>query len=207
MGEDWQVQSRQPCSAQVPHERATCFRSASRARKIRTPALLADPVRLGVVLDRDLVDLYPPERIRVFRLERVGELQDTTAGYLGQLFAAVSARLQLRGELVEASIRDRLPALVVDHGVAQYAIEPPDDGIADLATAVEASHEGVLHDLLGDRPVADAPVYEAKKLAVIRDQDLRYLRHDRVFGARGLIKHDICSTPPVPICQANVVSV
>lgn len=36
------VQSRQPCSAQVPHERATCFLRASRARKIRTPALLAD---------------------------------------------------------------------------------------------------------------------------------------------------------------------
>src|SRR5581483_8387753 len=37
-----QVQSRQPCSAQVPHERATCFRRASRARKILTPALLAE---------------------------------------------------------------------------------------------------------------------------------------------------------------------
>lgn len=36
------VQSRQPCSAQVPHERATCFRKASRARKILTPALPAE---------------------------------------------------------------------------------------------------------------------------------------------------------------------
>jgi len=37
-----QVQSRQPCSAQVPHARASCLRSASRARNSRTPALLAE---------------------------------------------------------------------------------------------------------------------------------------------------------------------
>lgn len=37
-----QVQSRQPCSAQVPHDRATCFRNASRARNTRTPAVLRD---------------------------------------------------------------------------------------------------------------------------------------------------------------------
>jgi hypothetical protein len=37
-----QVQSRQPCFAQVPHDRATCFRSASRARKILTPALFEE---------------------------------------------------------------------------------------------------------------------------------------------------------------------
>src|SRR5581483_9924612 len=36
-----QVQSRQPCSAQVPQVRTTCLRNASRARKTRTPALLA----------------------------------------------------------------------------------------------------------------------------------------------------------------------
>ena len=36
------VQSTQPCVAQVAHERATCFRSASRARKMRTPALLLE---------------------------------------------------------------------------------------------------------------------------------------------------------------------
>src|SRR5450432_1124582 len=38
-----------------------------------------DPGRVGVVLDRDLVDLYPSEGICVLRLERVGELQDATA--------------------------------------------------------------------------------------------------------------------------------
>lgn len=36
-----QVQSRQPCSAHVPHDRTTCLRSASRARKMRTAALFA----------------------------------------------------------------------------------------------------------------------------------------------------------------------
>jgi hypothetical protein len=37
-----QEQSRQPCFAQVPHDRATCFRNAARARKMRTPALFAE---------------------------------------------------------------------------------------------------------------------------------------------------------------------
>src|SRR5690606_40122107 len=34
----WQEQSRQPCSAHVPQDAVTCFRSASRARNRRTPA-------------------------------------------------------------------------------------------------------------------------------------------------------------------------
>ena len=41
-GSQWHVQSTQPCSAHVPHERTTCFLSASRARNTRTPALVAE---------------------------------------------------------------------------------------------------------------------------------------------------------------------
>ena len=41
----WQVQCRQPCSAQVPHDSITRFLSASRARNTRLPALLADSPR------------------------------------------------------------------------------------------------------------------------------------------------------------------
>ena len=37
-----QVQSRQPCSAQVPQDSIRRFFSACRARKMRTPALLAE---------------------------------------------------------------------------------------------------------------------------------------------------------------------
>ena len=82
------MQSRQPCSAQVPHERATCFRSASRARKILHARIACrDPARVRVVLDGDLIDLYPPERIRVLRLEGISELEDTGASDPRQLFA------------------------------------------------------------------------------------------------------------------------
>jgi len=116
----------------------------------------------------------------------------------------VAARVQLRGELVQASIRDCLPALVVNHRVAQDTVEPSDDGVADLVAPVEASHEGVLHDLLRERAVTDAPFDEAEKVPVIRDQDLRDLWRDGLFGARRLIVHDTCMARLPVICQANV---
>ena len=39
---EWQVQSRHPVRAQAPQECDTCLRSASRARKTRTPAAPAE---------------------------------------------------------------------------------------------------------------------------------------------------------------------
>src|SRR4029079_12140496 len=43
----WQLQSTHACSAQVPHARPPGRRRASRARKMRTPALFAEIARLS----------------------------------------------------------------------------------------------------------------------------------------------------------------
>ncbi len=51
-----QEQSRQPCSAQVPQDCATCFRSASRARKAHTLSLLAEiPVATAKSFNIELI--------------------------------------------------------------------------------------------------------------------------------------------------------
>ena len=51
-----QEQSSQPCSAQVPQDRATCFRSASRARKAHTLSLLAEiPVAIAKSFNVELI--------------------------------------------------------------------------------------------------------------------------------------------------------
>ena len=80
---------------------------------------------------------------------------------------------------------------MVNHRVAQDAVEPSDDGVADLVAPVEAFHEGILDDLFGERSVADAPLDEAEKVPVVRDQDFRDPWRDGLFGPGG----SSCMTP------------
>jgi hypothetical protein len=81
-----------------------------------------------------------------------------------------AGHLELGGEFVQSAVRDRLATLIVDHRVAQHAIEPADDRVMDLVAPVETAHEDVLDDLLGDRAAAHATLDVAEELAVVPDQ-------------------------------------
>src|SRR3954471_7875732 len=65
-----------------------------------------------VVLDRDLVDFDPAKGVGILGFERVRELGNAGAYDVRELLAAVAGGRQLRGELVEAAVRDSLAALV-----------------------------------------------------------------------------------------------
>jgi hypothetical protein len=124
--------------------------------------------KIIAVLDRDSIDLDPSQGVGILGLEGARETGDARARYVGELLATV-ARLQFARELIEAAVRDRLATLVVDHGVTQHPVEPPDDRVPNLIAPAEASNEGLLDDLLGDGAVVHAPLDVLEELAVVSD--------------------------------------
>jgi hypothetical protein len=129
-----------------------------------------DPDRLGVILDRDLVDFNPPKGVGILGLQRIRELGDAGARDVRELLATIAGGLQLGGELVQAAVRDGLAALVIDHRIAQHPIEPPDDRVLDLVAPVEAADKSLLEDILGDGAVAHTTLDVPEKLSVVRHQ-------------------------------------
>ena len=99
-----------PVSAQVAHERATCFRSASRARKIRTPALLAEMPRFPEILDR----LRRPPFVARRRKTGLGVAGGRRTGARDLASSSPPSVVTLvRPRIVEATVRHRLATLVV----------------------------------------------------------------------------------------------
>jgi hypothetical protein len=105
-------------------------------------------------------------------LELGGESRDAATHDVDDVGRRNLALVELASERVESAIGSADSPLVIDHGVAQHAIEPGADRLllADLSGPLHTAYERLLYDVLGEGATADAPFDEREEGAMIRDQ-------------------------------------
>ena len=143
----------------------------------------------GEILYRDSVHLDSPQRLGVFRLERVEQRRNAPTDLrlgLGRRLDLVGQLARERVELLRAASG---PAPVIHDGVAKHAIEPRDHGLAlaHLARSFDAADVRGLQDVLGQHAVTESSLEEREELAVAVDQRREHGRgHGSGFGVGGL---------------------
>src|SRR5689334_21012292 len=129
---------------------------------------------LGVLLHGRVLEIDTLQRLGVLGLERAGESADTPADGVAKLWLLVHSR-ELGGHRNELAIARGAAARVIDDRVAENAIEPADGRLPDLTGVLEAAHQRVLHDLLGERAIVHPALHVREKLAVASDEHLEDL--------------------------------
>jgi len=150
----------------------------ARAKDPHAGIAARDAGLVGVVLDRNAVDLDAPERLGVFGLQRGGELADALAHDAVELVIAIDGLACEAFEL--ATGRGRAPEVIGDR-VAKHGVEPRGRVVADLVELVDVAHERVLQDLFCNIAAADATLHELEERAVVRDEHRnRFVHGDNV---------------------------
>lgn len=108
----------------VPHDVLTCFRNASRARNTRTNALFGDACFRGEVLNGCAFDIDAANRSFVIRLQRRCETGHAAADLIVHLGRRRDRIIELPREALQRPVSRARPAIVVDHRVAESAVEP-----------------------------------------------------------------------------------
>ncbi len=144
----------------------------SRAEDPYARVVRRDPDLRRIVFHGHAVDLDALQRVRVLRLEIHREPGDAAADDVVDVGCGLVEPLKLARERVEPSVGHPPAALVVDHRVAQHTEKPRPQGLlfSDLPAALDAAHEGLLEDVLGDRAAANALLDEGEKHSVVRDE-------------------------------------
>ena len=132
-----------------------CPQGLSRTEDSDTGIGRGESVRRGVVLHRNALHLEFVQDVGVLRFQRPSEAGHARTYLVGDL-GRRHGLCQFQREPFEGTVRRGIPAMVIDHGIAQQPVEPGDRRlvVAQRVHVRNGTAEGLLEEVLSDIGVA-----------------------------------------------------
>lgn len=169
----------------------------ARTKDANSSVALGDSKLVGKRLHGDTIDVDPSQRFGIFGFECLGETGDAATDFVAYRLSRLLRVLDFRCEQRERTIRGLEATGVIHDCIAEHPIEPGRSGlvIAQGRQFVQAAHKCVMQNVLGKLPISHAALEESQELAMIFNENARYIRVDRSrHSFAGLVTHNAISS-------------